>query len=70
MASDSCRILLPGFAAVPNLPCTHDLHWADEATLDLLDFIATRIEHAPLVLLGTYRDAELEFESGAYSHAR
>ena len=37
-----------------------DLHWADEATLDLLDFIATRIEHAPLVLLGTYRDAELD----------
>ncbi len=37
-----------------------DLHWADEATLGLLDFIANRIEHTPLVLLGTYRDAELD----------
>ena len=36
-----------------------DLHWADEATLDLLVFVGRRLERVPALLLGTYRDDEL-----------
>lgn len=32
-----------------------DLHWADEATLDLLSFLSRRLDRMPAVLLVTYR---------------
>jgi DNA-binding CsgD family transcriptional regulator len=37
-----------------------DLHWADEATLDVLSLLGRRIESIPAVLIVTYRDEELE----------
>lgn len=36
-----------------------DLHWADEATLMLLMFLAQRISDIPVLILGTYRDSEV-----------
>jgi DNA-binding CsgD family transcriptional regulator len=36
-----------------------DAHWADGATLDLLRFLARRIESLPLLLVVSYRDDEL-----------
>ena len=36
-----------------------DVHWADEATIDLLRFLARRIRDAPVLLLATYRDEGL-----------
>ena len=36
-----------------------DMHWADEATVDLLRFLGRRIRDAPVLLLATYRDDEL-----------
>jgi DNA-binding CsgD family transcriptional regulator/tetratricopeptide (TPR) repeat protein len=36
-----------------------DLHWADEATLDLLRFLARRIRTANVLLVATYRDDAL-----------
>jgi tetratricopeptide (TPR) repeat protein len=33
-----------------------DLHWADEATLALLTYLANRIPPPPVVIVGTYRD--------------
>jgi predicted ATPase len=36
-----------------------DVHWADEATLDLLVFLGRRMERTPALLLVTYRDDEL-----------
>ncbi|MGR2752702.1 ATP-binding protein [Agromyces arachidis] len=33
-----------------------DLHWADEATLDVLRFLGRRIEKVPALLVLTYRD--------------
>jgi DNA-binding CsgD family transcriptional regulator len=36
-----------------------DAHWADGATLDLLRFVARRIESLPLLLVVSYRDEEL-----------
>jgi tetratricopeptide (TPR) repeat protein len=37
-----------------------DLHWADESTLALLNFLAHRVAPMKLVLIGTYRDLELD----------
>jgi DNA-binding CsgD family transcriptional regulator len=36
-----------------------DVHWADEATLDLLRFLARRIGAAPTLVVVTYRDDEV-----------
>jgi DNA-binding CsgD family transcriptional regulator len=33
-----------------------DIHWADEATLDLLRFLTRRIRAAPVMVIATYRD--------------
>jgi DNA-binding CsgD family transcriptional regulator len=33
-----------------------DIHWADEATIDLLRFLGRRIRDAPVLLILTYRD--------------
>ena len=37
-----------------------DLHWADEATLDVLALLAARIGSAPVFVLASYRDDGLE----------
>lgn len=36
-----------------------DLHWADQATLDLVKYVARRIARMPVVLLLSFRDDEL-----------
>jgi len=36
-----------------------DVHWADEATVDLLRFLGRRIRTAPVLLIVTYRDDTL-----------
>src|SRR5215213_9863010 len=36
-----------------------DVHWADEATLDLLSYLGRRISHLRVLLLVTYRDDAL-----------
>ena len=36
-----------------------DVHWADEATLDLLRFLARRIDDRRAVLIATFRDDEV-----------
>jgi DNA-binding CsgD family transcriptional regulator/tetratricopeptide (TPR) repeat protein len=36
-----------------------DVHWADEATLDLLAFLARRIREIPVLLIVSYRNDEL-----------
>jgi DNA-binding CsgD family transcriptional regulator len=37
-----------------------DLHWADEATLDVLRLLARTVESAPVLLIASYRDDELD----------
>ena len=74
-ASASLRTLLAGdvnraalFAAVldelthdpsPTVVVIEDIHWADEATLDLIKFLARRIARTSALLILTYRDDEL-----------
>ena len=36
-----------------------DLHWSDSATIDLLGMLARRREAARLLVLGTYRPADV-----------
>src|SRR5262245_6083166 len=43
----------------PVIVVVEDLHWADEATLDLIKFLARRIRQVPALLVLTYRDDEL-----------
>ena len=37
-----------------------DLHWADEATLDVFTLLVRRAEATPALVVGTYRDDALE----------
>ena len=52
------RALLDHLVASDRLTvlCIEDLHWADEATLDLLGFLAARLRRVPTLLVATYRD--------------
>jgi hypothetical protein len=43
----------------PILVILDDLHWADQPTISLLQFIARELRGARLLLLGTYQDAEV-----------
>ena len=41
---------------VPNVIVIEDVHWADEATIDLLRFLGRRLRGAAVLLIVTYRD--------------
>src|SRR5215470_16257991 len=45
----------PGFTVT----VVEDVHWADEATIDLLSFLGRRLGRMKALLLATYRDDEL-----------
>src|ERR1700730_470403 len=44
----------------PTVLVLEDLHWADEATLDVMSLVGARIGSAPVLVLASYRDAELD----------
>ena len=44
----------------PSVLVIEDLHWADEATLDVLRLVVRRISQVPALVIATYRDDELE----------
>ena len=44
----------------PTVVVLEDLHWADEATLDLLRTLGRRIEATEAVAIATFRDDELD----------
>ncbi len=43
-------------ARAPGLLVLEDVHWADEATLDLLRFLGRRLDGLPLLVVATFRD--------------
>ena len=47
-------------APAPTLVVIEDLHWADEATLDVLGLLARRIGGKPVLVVASYRDDELD----------
>jgi DNA-binding CsgD family transcriptional regulator len=46
-------------ATEPTLLVLEDLHWADEATLDMIRFIGRRISGLPIAIAATFRDDEV-----------
>jgi DNA-binding CsgD family transcriptional regulator/tetratricopeptide (TPR) repeat protein len=64
LASDSnlARLfstVLIEFKRKPTIAVFEDVHWADEATLDLLRYLGRRIAQTSTLLVMTYRDDEL-----------
>jgi DNA-binding CsgD family transcriptional regulator len=43
----------------PAIVVFEDVHWADEATLDVLKFLGRRMQRVPSMLVMTYRDDEI-----------
>ncbi len=54
------RFLETAVAARPAVLVFEDLHWADEALLDFLDYLATRLADAPLTVIATSRPEAFE----------
>ena len=52
-------LALDELARTPSVLVVEDVHWADEATLDLLRFLGRRIRTTASLLLVTYRDDAL-----------
>jgi len=52
-------VTLDELARSPALVIFEDVHWADEATLDLVKFLGRRIERTHAMLVLTYRDDEV-----------
>jgi DNA-binding CsgD family transcriptional regulator/tetratricopeptide (TPR) repeat protein len=46
-------------APSPTVLVLEDVHWADEATLDVTRLVARRVEETPAMLVASYRDEEL-----------
>jgi DNA-binding CsgD family transcriptional regulator/tetratricopeptide (TPR) repeat protein len=44
----------------PCIVILEDLHWADDATLDVVRLLARRVESAPVLVVGTYRDDQID----------
>jgi DNA-binding CsgD family transcriptional regulator len=45
--------------SAPTVLVLEDVHWADEATLDVLRLLGRRLDSIPALLVATYRDDEL-----------
>jgi DNA-binding CsgD family transcriptional regulator len=50
---------LDELSAQPTLVVLEDVHWADEATVDLLLYLGRRLDRTRTLLVATYRDDEL-----------
>ncbi|MER8061933.1 MULTISPECIES: AAA family ATPase [unclassified Streptomyces] len=51
--------LLADLSSYPSLLVVEDVHWADEATMDLLRYVARRLPSVPTLVVTTYRDDEI-----------
>ena len=58
------RFLLSADEPHPSLIILEDLHWSDSLSLELLHFLARRIPHLPVLLIGTYRSEESSLDLG------
>ena len=46
----------------PQVLLIDDLHWADDSTLLLLQHVAPHLSQMPMLIIGTYRDVDLDVE--------
>ena len=58
------RLRSPTHFSTTNADGSQDLHWADDSTLSLLDHLTQRLFNMPLMVVGTYRDADLDVTHG------
>lgn len=58
-AGDVLAALARSLRAPASVVVLEDLHWADEATLDVLRLLDRRVGGLPALVVGTYRDDEL-----------
>jgi len=54
-----CEQVYDALRGEPTLLVIEDLHWADAASVEVLRFVARRVEAMPLLLVVTYRDGEI-----------
>lgn len=47
-------------SARPSILVLEDLHWADDATLDVVRLLARRLDTVPVLIVGTYRDDQID----------
>src|SRR5262249_47386627 len=59
MVRELCEALEEISQTVPLVLILEDLHWVDRATVDVISAIARRREPAKLLLVGTFRPADL-----------
>ena len=59
------RTIRSALARQPTLLILEDVHWADDATLEFLRFIARRLHDLPLLLVATYRSEEVAHQPAA-----
>jgi class 3 adenylate cyclase len=58
---ESILLVLQDAAGTAGLLLTlEDLHWADASSLELLDYLARRLKHTRILLLGSYRSEEVD----------
>lgn len=57
---DVFQYLTRALRAEPAVVVLEDVHWADEATLDVLKLLGRRIDSVPALVAVTYRDDELD----------
>jgi DNA-binding CsgD family transcriptional regulator len=48
-----------GRAGAATVAVMEDVHWADEATIDLLSYLGRRLSRSPALVVATYRDHEI-----------
>jgi DNA-binding CsgD family transcriptional regulator len=60
LLSEVCEQVYAALRTEPTVLVVEDLHWVDAASVDVLRFLARRVESMPLVLLMTYRDLEID----------
>jgi DNA-binding CsgD family transcriptional regulator len=58
--AELCERVYDAVRDEPALLVVEDLHWVDAATVDVLRFLARRVESMPLLLVLTYRDGEID----------
>ncbi len=57
--SDVAAALVEDLSTRPAVLVLEDLHWADEATLDVVRILGRRVASVPALVIATYRDDEL-----------
>lgn len=53
------QFLFKATQQVPLAVVLDNIHWADEVSLSLLEFLTQELTHSRLLLVGTYRDADI-----------